>query len=119
MVSVSEAVYRLRRVPPGRLPGVVGRYAWRTARTKARRWRIEHNRGELSDTELQRVLGRTSPEAAFTGFVSRFFVDPSSARVTALAFADAQPRLADRTRSRAEEAVRHVGDLLGSGPVGM
>jgi hypothetical protein len=117
MVSVSEAVYRLRRVPPQRLPGVVGRYAWRTARTKARRWRIEHNRGELSDSELQRTLGRTAPEAAFAGFVRRFFVDPASARATARALAEAQPLLADRTRSKAEEAVRHVVDLLGSGPV--
>src|SRR3979411_1065883 len=110
MVSVSEAVFRLRRVPPQRLPGVVGRYAWRTARTKARRWRIEHNRGELSDAELQRALGRISPEAAFACFVGRFLINPSSARVTALALAEAQPRLAGRTRSRAEEAVRHVVD---------
>jgi hypothetical protein len=117
MVSVSEAVYRLRRVPPHRLPGVVGRYALRTARTKARRWRIEHNRGELSDAELQRALGRTSPEAAFASFVSRFFVDPSSARVTATALAEAQPRYAQRTRHAAQMAADHLVDLLGSGPV--
>ena len=36
MVTVSEVVYRLRRVPPRRLPGVVGRYAVRTARARAR-----------------------------------------------------------------------------------
>ena len=117
MVSMSEAVYRLRRVPPRRLPGVVGRYALRTARTKARRWRIERNRGELSDADLQRALGRTSPKAAFAGFLRRSFVDPSSARDTARALAETHPLLVHHTRSKAEAAVRHVVDLLGSGPV--
>jgi hypothetical protein len=117
MVSVSEAVYRLRRVPPQRLPGVVGRYAWRTARTKARRWRIERNRGELSDAELRRALGRTSPETAFAGFVRRFFVNPSAARGTAMALAEAQPAHAQRTRLAAQMALDHVVNLLGSGPV--
>src|SRR5204863_6182940 len=49
MISVRQAVYRLKRVPPRRLPEVVGRFAWREARARARRWHIEHNRGELSD----------------------------------------------------------------------
>src|ERR1700687_3776903 len=117
MVTVSEVVYRLRRVPPRRLPGVVGRYALRTARARARRWRIEHHRGELSDTELFRALGDTSPEEAFSGFVQRFFVDPAAARHTASALAARYPALADRTRRAAEQAVAHVADLLGSGPV--
>jgi len=117
MDTVSEIVYRLRRVPPRRLPGVVGRYALRTARARARRWRIERNRGELSDTRLLRALGTTSPEAAFAGFVRRFFVDPVAARHTAAALAAAHPAHAERTRRAADQAVAHVVDLLGSGPV--
>ncbi len=119
MVSVSEAVYRLKRVPPRRLPGVVGRYAWRTARARARRWRIEHNRGELSDAQLYRALGATTPEQAFAGFVSRFFVDPAEARRRAAALAEARPDLAARVRAKAQEALDHVVDLLGSGPVNL
>jgi hypothetical protein len=119
MVSVSEAVYRLRRVPPRRLPGVVGRYAWRTARARARRWRIEHSRGELSDAQLRRALGGTSPEQAFAGFVSRFFVDPAEARRRAAALAAARPDLALRLRAKAQAALDHIVDLLGSGPVSL
>jgi hypothetical protein len=74
--TVSEAVYRLRRVPPRRLPLVVGRYAWRMARARARRWQIQRNPGELSDAALRRSLGAVSPEQAFDAFVKRFFVDP-------------------------------------------
>ncbi|MGI9146229.1 MAG: heparinase II/III domain-containing protein [Chloroflexota bacterium] len=117
MTTVSEVVYRLRRVPPRRLPVVVGRYAVRVARTRTRRWRIEHNRGELSDGHLRRALGRTSAEQAFSGFVRRFFVDPTAARNTASALAATHPALAERTRVAAEQAVAHVVDLLGSGPV--
>ena len=117
MVSVREAVSGLRRVPPRRLPGVVGRYAWRAARTRARRWRIEHNRGELSEAALLRALGTTAPGSAFAGFLSRFFVDPARARGTAQALFQAQPELAKRTRDHAELALSHVVDLLGSGPV--
>ena len=66
---------------------------------------------------LHRALGETSPEAAFAGFVRRFFVDPAEARHTAAALAAAHPAHADRTRLAAEQAVAHVVDLLGSGPV--
>jgi hypothetical protein len=117
MNTVSEVVYRLKRVPARRLPAVVGRYALRTARARARRWRIEHNRGELSDARFLRALGSTSPEAAFSGFVRRFFVDPATARHTAAALAAAYPANAERTRLAAEQAVDHIVDLLGSGPV--
>jgi hypothetical protein len=117
MISVSEAVYRLRRVPARRLPGVVGRYALRTARTKARRWRIEHNRGELHDAALHRALGGTSVEDAFAGFIRRFFIDPSTAPGIARALAEAYPGHAQRTRQAAEDALNHIVDLLGSGPV--
>src|SRR5438105_4939862 len=117
VVSVGEAVYRLRRVPPRRLPGVVGRYAWRMARARARRWRIEHSRGELSQTQLCRALGHTSPEQAFDGFVSRFFVDPAAAHLRAAALSEARPDLAARTRRKAADALEHLVDLLGTGPV--
>ncbi len=117
MTTVSEVVYRLKRVPPGRLPGSVGRYALRLARTRTRRWRIERNRGELADASLRKALGETSVEQAFSGFVGRFFVDPAEARVRASALAAAHPALAERTRRAAEAALAHVVDLLGSGPV--
>ncbi|MCA1647780.1 MAG: heparinase II/III family protein [Chloroflexi bacterium] len=119
MVTIGEAVYRLKRVPPRHLPGVVGRYAWRTARTRARRWRIEHNRGELSDRQFYQALGATSPERAFADFGSRFFVDPAAARQRAAALAEARPHLAARTRQKAQDALDHVIDLLGSGPVNL
>jgi Heparinase II/III-like protein/Heparinase II/III N-terminus len=114
--TVSEAVYRLRRVPPRRLPVVVGRYAWRVARTRARRWRIQRNRGELPDSALRRSLRGTSPQQAFDAFVKRFFVDPVEARRRARAVADAYPECATRTRAAAQQALQHVVDLLGSGP---
>src|SRR5438445_230511 len=44
MVSLSQAVYRLKRVPPRRLPGVLSRYAVRDARTKTRRCYVEPHR---------------------------------------------------------------------------
>src|SRR5579859_1747494 len=117
MVSVGEAIYRLRRVPPRRLPGVVGRYAWRQARARARRWRIEHSRGELSDAQLHAALGATSPERAFAECVGRFFIDPAGARRSALALAEARPDFAARTRQKAQDALDHVVDLLGSVPL--
>ncbi len=117
MVSVSEAVYRLKRVPPRRLPGVVGRYALRTARARARRWRVEHNRGELSEAQLRRALRGAPPEQAFASFVARFFVDPAEAHRRAAALAEARPDLAQRVRYHAQQALDHVVDLLGSGPV--
>jgi hypothetical protein len=116
MVSVSEAVYRLKRVPPRRLPGVVGRYAWRTARARARRWTIQRNRGELPDAALRRSLKATTPDDAFAGFVSRFFVDPPEARRRAEVLARERPELAARTRLGADQVLNHVVDLLGSGP---
>jgi hypothetical protein len=116
-ISVGQAVYRLRRVPPRRLPLLVGRYAWRVAQGRARRWQVARNRGELSDAALRRALGPTTPEAAFAGFLKRFFVDPEGARGTAAALAAAYPSHARRTRESAQRAVDHVFDLLGSGPV--
>ncbi len=101
---------------PRRLPVVVSRYALQTARARARRWHIRRNRGELSDAALRRALRGTSPEAAFQGFLSRFFVTPSAARDTAAALARAYPDHAQRTRQQAEVALAHVTDLLGSGP---
>ena len=117
MVSVSEVVYRLRRMPPRRVAGVVGRYAWRVARSRARRWQLQRQRGEMSDAWLRRALGSRTPEEAFEAFVKRFFVDSSTARQTALAIKSDYPRHAERTRTAAEQAVDHVVDLLGSGPV--
>jgi hypothetical protein len=96
---------------------VVGRFALRTARARARRWHIEHNRGELSDATLRRSLGATSPEQAFENFVARFLVSPAEARTIASALAQAYPAKARRTREKAEQALNHVADLLGSGPV--
>ncbi len=114
VISVGQAVYRLKRVPPRRLPAVVGRYAWRVARNRARRWHIEHNRGELSEAVLRRALGpTTAPEAAFDAFVQRFFVTPSEARSRAAAL---DPVHVERTMRAASDALNHVVDLLGSGP---
>jgi hypothetical protein len=118
-ISVGQAVYRLRRVPPRRLPLLVGRYAWRVARARARRWQIARNRGELSDAALRRALGGTTPEAAFDGMMKRFFIDPVRAREVAVALAEANPAGARYTRASAEQAVDHVFDLLGSGPVAL
>ena len=95
---------------------VVGRYAWRVARTRARRWHVQHNRGELADTALHRSLRNVSPEQAFDGFVKRFFVDPPEAARRARALARAYPEHAQRTRAAAEQAMQHVVNLLGSGP---
>jgi hypothetical protein len=117
MLTVSEVVYRLKRVPPRHMPIVVGRYAMRTARARARRWQIQRNRGELSDASLRASLGQVHPEAAFDRFVARFFVDPTDARRVARALADLNPDHAARTHARADDALRHVVDLLGSGPV--
>jgi hypothetical protein len=117
MVSLSQAVYRLKRVPPRRLPAVLGRYAWRVARTRTRRWHIEHHRGELSDAALRRALGAASAEAVWEQLGQRFFVDPASARAIAAAIAEAYPHHAQRTRMAAQQALDHVVDLLGSGPV--
>jgi hypothetical protein len=110
-------VYRLRRVPPRRLPLLVGRYAWRVAQARARRWQIARNRGELSDAALRQALDHVTPEAAFDAFLKRFFIDPARAREIASALAKAYPAQARRTRASADQAVDHVFDLLGSGPV--
>ena len=115
-VSVSQAVYRLKRVPPRRIASLVGRYALRTARARARRWQMARNRGELSDAAVQRALGEVLPETAFNNFVNRFFIQPASARVIARALAEHDPARAQRTLSKAEDALNHVVDLLGSGP---
>lgn len=117
MISVQDAVVRLRRTPPRRLAVVVGRYALRTVRTRARRWQLQHQRGELPDAVLRRSLRGVSSEAAFDAFVQRFFVQPEEARRRAHALAETHPKLSDRTRAAAEAAVAHVVDLLGSGPV--
>jgi hypothetical protein len=114
-VTVSQAVYRLRRVSPRRLPVVVGRYALQAARARARRWQIRRTRGELSDAALRRSLRGTSPEAAFEAFLTRFFVSPQTAHETATAHAQLYPTKARRTREQAEQALAHVVDLLGSG----
>src|SRR5437773_11226821 len=75
------------------------------------------NRGELSDAALARALGQNSVEAVFDGFLERFFVRPADARERAQAIATSYPQHARRTREAAERALRHVVDLLGSGPV--
>lgn len=85
----------------------------RTARGRARRWQIQRNRGELPD----RALGHINADEVFARFVARFFVDPSEARLRAHALAKQYPYLADRTRGAAKNALEHVVDLLGSGPV--
>jgi hypothetical protein len=118
-VSLGQAVYRLRRVSPKRLPLVVGRYALRAARGRARRWHIQRNRGELSDVALRRALGSVTPEVAFGHFLQRFFVDPARAQGVAAALAEAYPDRAQRTRAAAERALEHVFDLLGSGPIAL
>jgi hypothetical protein len=115
-VTVSQAVYRLRRVPPRRLPVVVGRYALQMARSRARRWHVRRNRGELSDAALRGALGPTEPEAAFQAFLKRFFIEPGTACETARALAEHYPHHAQRTRAQAEAALQHTFDLLGSGP---
>jgi uncharacterized heparinase superfamily protein len=117
MVTLREVVYRLKRVPPRRMPVVFGRYAVRTARARARRWHLHRNRGELPDSTLRASLGALSPEDAFRRFVDRFFVGPAEARETACWLAEHYPEHADRTRARADDALRHVVDLLGSGSV--
>src|SRR5438477_2465623 len=116
MVSVSQAVYRLKRVPPRRIAGLVGRYALRSARSRARRWHLQRNRGELSDMELRRALRGVQSDVAFARFVERFFVQPEAARTTAKAIAARHPELAARTHDKAQEALDHIVDLLGSGP---
>jgi hypothetical protein len=117
MVSVGQAVFRLKRVPPRRIVGLVGRYAVRTARAQARRWHIQRNRGELSDAQLQRALRGVAPEVAFDRFLQRFFVQPARARDIAAALERCDPARTQRTLTRAEDALNHVVDLLGSGPV--
>src|SRR6266542_3392833 len=119
MISVQDALVRLRRTPPRRLPLVVGRYALRTARTRTRRWQLQRQRGELPDAALLRSLRGVAPEAAFEGFLQRFFVQPEEARRRAAALAHSHPHLAERTRQAADAAVAHVVDLLGSGPVAL
>src|ERR1044071_3124802 len=117
MVSVAQAVYRLRRVPPRRLPVLVGRYALRTARARARRWHIQRHRGELSNADLERSLRGITPAEAFDRFLRRFFVTPTTARAIAARIATSDPDRAARTRHKAQEALDHIFDLLGSGPV--
>src|SRR5690348_10305879 len=101
MVSVSQAAYRLKRVPPRRIAGLVGRYALRTARARARRWHLERNRGELSDAELSRALRGVPAEIVFANFLQRFFVQPAVARDLATQLAQHDPERAERTRRKA------------------
>jgi len=115
-LDVEEAVVRLRRVPPRRLPAAVGRYALRTARSRVRRWRLHQRRGELPDAALARALGGTPVEQVFAGFLGRF-IDAAEARHRARLLAERSPALAARTRAQAEQTLAHVFDLLGSGPV--
>jgi len=118
-MTVSDALVRLRHTPPRRVPGIIGRFALRTARQRARRWQIQRTRGELSDLALQQALGSVSPEQAFDAFMKRFFVDPAEAQRRAHALAAAYPGHAERTRAAAEQALNHVVDLLGSGPTSL
>jgi hypothetical protein len=117
MITVQDAFARVRRVPPRRLPGVLGRYALRTARARARRWQQRRQRGELSDAAFARALRGQQPDQIFAHLVERFFVDPTEARRRADAIARAYPGLAERTRHSADQAIAHVVDLLGSGPL--
>lgn len=113
---------RLRRTPPTRLPGKAGRYVYRVARHRLRRWAVQRASGDLSDTQFLRALGGRFPnvESALHHFrtraTPRFFVTAVEARSRAAALADAYPHLAERTRAAAERVLRHEIDLLSSGP---
>jgi uncharacterized heparinase superfamily protein len=71
----------------------------------------------MSEAALQRALGSVTPEQAFETLLRRFFVTPGTARERAANLAQHHPRLAERTRAAAQQALEHVVDLLGSGPV--
>jgi hypothetical protein len=122
---VMAVLSRLRRTPPRRLPGKLARFAIRTARARAHRWRLEWTRGELSDRAFLQALGGrfgTVQEAVDhfrTRREPRFFVDPAEAHRRAQAIARTHPLLGERTRAAAERVLEHVVDLLGSGPVAL
>src|SRR5205807_5979183 len=81
------------------------------------RWRLQRMRGELSDAVLASALRGVTVGEVFDRFAERFFVDAQEARKRAQAIEQNQPRLAERTKHSADQSVRHVFDLLGSGPV--
>ena len=70
----------------------------------------------LACCRLRRALRGVQSDVAFARFVERFFVQPEAARTTAKAIAARHPELAARTHDKAQEALDHIVDLLGSGP---
>ncbi len=118
-----DLLFRARQTPKQALPGKAIRYLGRPIAKRARRWSIEHARGELPDSALLSALGGRfkSTQEVLDHFRERhhprFFVTPSEARQRAQALARAQPGLASRVQRSAEAALEHVVDLLGSGPV--
>ncbi len=118
-----DLLIRARQTPKHALPGKAIRYLGRPLAKRARRWSIEHARGELSDSVLLRAFGGQfkTTQDVLDHFRERttphFFVTPAEARRRAQAVARAQPGLAGRTQRAAEAALEHVVDLLGSGPV--
>lgn len=124
MTPVRELVGRARQLPPRAVPGAATRYALRAVRARARRWAVLRARGELPDRALLRATGARSLAEVLTLFARPgrprfFFDDAADARHRAQRLAAAYPHLAERTRERAEQALVHVVDLLGSGPVAL
>ncbi|MBI4492013.1 MAG: alginate lyase family protein [Chloroflexi bacterium] len=122
---IYDLLWRVRRTPPGLLPGKVARVALRPLQRRVRRWRLHRARGELSDRALLRALGGRfrTVEAAVDYFQARqrprFFVTAPEARLRAQALARHAPHLAERTLRAADLALQHTFDLLGSGPVAL
>ena len=125
MSPVVDVLDRLRRTPPRNLPGKLARWSTRKLHAKARRWGLEHTRGEMTDRAFLLAFGGrfATPAAVVEHFRARprpyFFVDAAEARQRAEALAAAHPRLAERTLRAADQALDHVVDLLASGPYAM
>jgi heparinase II/III-like protein len=124
VTPLRELVGRARQLPPRAVPGAATRYAVRAVRSRARRWAVRHARGELSDRALLRATGAHSLDEVLALFARPgrprfFFAHPAEARERARQLEDAYPHLADRTRWAADQALRHVVDLLGSGPIAL